>query len=87
MRTGGRRRRPEAPVVLMDLTCPEAQATVLGWYRSGRVSYMHAAPPCGTMSMARERPVPKQFRRRGAPEPRPLHTPAEPYGIPQPTRR
>ena len=46
------------------------------------VVYVHWAPPCGTGSRARGRPIPKSLKRIGAPEPRPLRSDDFPQGLP-----
>ena len=43
---------------------------------------MWLAPPCGTFSRARERPVPKKLVARGAPNPPPLRSDEFPLGLP-----
>ena len=43
---------------------------------------MTAAPPCGTATAARDRPVPLALRHRGAPNPPPLRSAEHPWGLP-----
>ena len=74
--------KPEGPSVLMDLCCPVIQAFLLKLTRTGRVKYIHAGPPCGTASRARDRPVPARLKALGAPEPKPLRSQSSPLGLP-----
>ena len=45
------------------------------------IRHIHAAPPCGTCSAAREKPIPA-FERLGFPSPKPLRSAQYPYGLP-----
>ncbi|CAE8640523.1 unnamed protein product [Polarella glacialis] len=63
------------PVVSLDLTLPRAQDLIFDLVKSGRVVYIHVAPPCGTATKARERPVP-------AAQQRPLRSALHPGGLP-----
>lgn len=67
--------RPVAKVVWLDLTVRDDQMQFWDWIRTGRVRYVHFAPPCGTASRARE------IRRKGC-DPKPLRTDEYPDGIP-----
>ena len=40
------------------------------------------APPCGTMSRAREIPLPQWLKDKGIPEPYPLRSTQHPQGLP-----
>ena len=44
--------------------------------------YVHAAPPCGTSSRARNRRIPLQLRLQGIPDPQPLRSDLHPLGLP-----
>ena len=50
--------------------------------KSGVVRYVHMAPPCGTSSRARNRPVSQYLKDQGAFEPKPLRSAACPMGLP-----
>lgn len=77
-----KRRKLKAAAVQMDLKQPWVQELVLEEVRSGRVDSIHMAPPCGTSSAARNIPISKSLKRRGAPQPRPLRSPRHPDGLP-----
>ena len=49
--------RMKGPAVKMDLTKPSAQKMILDEIKSGRVSGVMLAPPCGTSSRARNIPL------------------------------
>ena len=66
----------------MDLTSDSAYVLFQQIIDTGSVSYVHAAPPCGTGSRARERPISAELKRQGAPEPKPLRSEAYPSGLP-----
>ena len=69
--------RPEGPCCMLDLTNAEHFKLVLSLIKSGRVKYVHMAPPCGTASRAREIPV------KGKPNaPKPLRSAEWPDGLP-----
>ena len=46
------------------------------------IIYVHAAPPCGTCSRAREKRIPFRLRKRGIPDPLPLRSLKHPNGLP-----
>ena len=56
--------------ILHDLIC------------SSEVAYVHSAPPCGTASKARDRPISHELRKQGVPSPPPLRSAAFPLGLP-----
>ena len=66
--------RPKGPIVTMDLTQKHGQTLVMESVTSGRVHVNIMAPPCGTASRARERPI-----KNG---PKPLRSEAQPMGLP-----
>ena len=72
----------KAPVAQADLTVPSGQQLVTDILKQGHVQAMHAAPPCGTASRSRDRPVAKHLVRAGAPDPRPLRSENRPEGLP-----
>ena len=56
--------------VALDLASEEAVKFLLSLLEQpGRVFYVHAAPPCGTCSRARERRLKRAVRRLGVKEP------------------
>ena len=70
------------PITRIDLTTVAGQEVVLLELSHQNVVYVHFAPPCGTMSRAREKPISRWARSQGAPEPRPLRSDANPEGLP-----
>ena len=74
--------KPKAPVMQADCSDPNGQRLTLDLLENGNVEYAHAAPPCGTASRARERPLPKKLIREGCPAPRQLRSDAYPEGLP-----
>ena len=59
--------KPFVKVILADLSSPEGQATVMNLHDDLLPAILHAAPPCGTASKARERRIPAWLRAQGAP--------------------
>ena len=76
------RHRHLAPCIMADLSSAEGQRHVWHLITSLKPCFIHAAPPCGTASRAREIPLPAGMRRLGAPAPRPLRSAAFPRGLP-----
>ena len=69
--------------VSIDLAHPDCLRELLDMVGDPTcVFYLHAAPPCGTASRARERRIPFRLRKRGAPEPKPLRSEKFPHGLP-----
>ena len=71
------------PVQTLDLTDP-AQAKILEDIivnQAERIRLIHFAPPCGTASAARQKPIPS-FIKNGVPSPQPLRSSAFPLGLP-----
>ena len=68
--------------IRMDLTKPGAKTLFSQLLSTGRVVYVHSAPPCGTGSRARERPISQALKALGAPEPYPLRSDSHPLGLP-----
>ena len=66
----------------MDLTRPESKLLFDQLVDAGNIAYVHFAPPCGTGSKARERPISAADRLRGAPEPKQLRSDEYPLGFP-----
>ena len=50
---------PVIPILRVDLTTAIGQDLIFRIFQQGRVRFVHCAPPCGTMSRAREIPLPK----------------------------
>ena len=74
--------KPRAPTIQADLSTLAGQQIVDRAEADMDADIVHAAPPCGTASKARDRPVPLKFRLKGAPCPRPLRSAQYPRGIP-----
>ena len=70
------------PCVVMDLTKKSSRTFIDTMLRTGKVAAVPMAPPCGTSSRARERPLPKRLKRLGVPEPKPLRSSQFPLGFP-----
>ena len=49
---------------------------------NNKVDYLHIAPPCGTASRAREKPISAALRAQGIPSPKPLRSESCPLGLP-----
>jgi len=66
----------------LDLTKPPEQAKLLHLIAEGSdVCLVWLAIPCGTFSRARERPLPRNLKQQGIPEPQPLRSELEPWGL------
>lgn len=69
--------------VALDLANEEALQLLKSLLKPpGRVFYVHAAPPCGTCSKARDRKLKWAIRRLGVKEPKPLRSALHPHGLP-----
>ena len=75
--------RPEGPTTLLDLTSEHGRNIIRQSIRSGRLAFLHFAPPCGTCSRAREIPLSIEALRRGMRTPQPLRSAEWPDGLPQ----
>ena len=73
---------PKVACLNLDLTKPSSWEILRNLAQERRVIYVHIAPPCGTATRARDRPVPLKLRQRGAPNPKPLRSPQHPEGLP-----
>ncbi len=71
--------QPVVPILRIDMTSQQGQRLIL---EQGRVKVVHFAPPCGTMSRAREIPLPQWIKDKGVPEPYPLRSERHPQGLP-----
>ena len=65
----------------LDITKRHNQNFLIRLVCNHSIIYVHLAPPCGTASRARERPIPFLKRQAGAPCPRPLRDGDNPRGI------
>ena len=75
---GGNQHEPHHEIAIYDLTSHAAQSQLLGALEDDIPSAMHMAPPCGTCSRAREKPLPEL----GKHAPRPLRDEHYPFGYP-----
>ena len=73
---------PKVSCVNIDLTNKSAISILIAVVNHSNAVYVHCAPPCGTSSRARERPVAKHLIQMGAPNPRPLRSDEFPAGLP-----
>ena len=70
------------PMITLDLTTSSGQAILWDILQSRNLLGIHLGLPCGTASLARERPVPEALRAQGAPNPPPLRSAMFPLGLP-----
>ena len=77
------RHTPGVPIIKLDLAAPHSWDLLYRLVEQKKILYVHGGPPCGTATRARDRPVPKRLRMRGAPDPRPLRSEAHPLGFPE----
>ena len=77
-----KRTRLKAAAVKLDLTQPWVQTLIEREIELGRVHAIHLGPPCGTASRARNIPVKRKLRSKGAPNPKPLRSSKFPLGFP-----
>ena len=70
------------PCVIMDLSKKSSRVFIKKMLKSGRVGAVPMAPPCGTSSRARERPIPRRLRRLGVPQPKQLRSSQYPLQFP-----
>ena len=68
-----RSRGPKVKLVLLDVTKPQQFQILLQLLMTANIAYFHAAPPCGTASKAREKPMPKWLKHVRAPPLRSHH--------------
>ena len=71
-----------APCVVLDLAQDSGWVVLYQLLEQGKIFYVHGAPPCGTASRAREKPLPLFLKQRGVHEPRQLRSTAFPGGLP-----
>jgi hypothetical protein len=72
----------KAPVMTADLATSAGQELLWTILKGANMFYLHCAPPCGTATRARDRPISSTLRRQGAPQPPPLRSSAFPLGFP-----
>ena len=70
------------PMVLLELTTKTGEAILWDILSSNNVLGVHMGLPCGTASLARERPVAASLRALGVPNPPPLRSAQHPLGLP-----
>ena len=69
-------------VLNLDLSKGSSWPILEDLIRHHSVCYVHLAPPCGTASRARDRPLSHKLKAAGVPEPKPLRSEAHPEGLP-----
>ena len=74
--------KPVTPYVELDLSTVQGQTAVETLLQENLPNVVHAGPPCGTASRARERAISPALLRQGAPYPRPLRSELCPRGLP-----
>ena len=72
------------PLVMLDLTSSSGVKVRWDILSSPNVAAVHLGLPCGTASLARERPVAKNLVLQGAPNPPPLRSASKPLGLGRP---
>ena len=68
-------------VLNVDLSDPDTFMMLSDIIANHAVVYVHFAPPCGTASRARHRPISYKLKQKGVPEPKPLRSEEEPAGL------
>ena len=79
---GSNSHKPRSPCVNFDLSQDSGWKLLYDLLEADNLLYVHGAPPCGTASRAREKPVPAYKVAMGAPNPPPLRNDAFPEGLP-----
>ena len=72
-------RQPKVKLVELDATTASGQSVLLQTLLSANIAYFHAAPPCGTASRARDKPLPSYMEHIRA---EPLRSEEHPLGLP-----
>ena len=75
---GGNKHSTHHEISLYDLTSPVAHTQLMEVLTEEVPGAIHLAPPCGTSSRAREKPIPEM----GDQAPRPLRDEHHPFGYP-----
>ena len=70
------------PIVALDLTNSSGQAILWDILAAPNLLGVHMGLPCGTASLAREKPVSRELQAQGAPNPPPLRSAEWPLGLP-----
>ena len=70
------------PCIVLDLSKPNSAKFVKEKIDYGHVFFIPMAPPCGTASRARDKPIPMRLQRKGVPSPPPLRSAEYPSGLP-----
>lgn len=74
--------KPKSAILIADLSDIQGQSLVLDIVANANVEAVHAGPPCGTASKAREKRIDKRLLEQGAPAPRQLRSNSHPCGLP-----
>ena len=77
-----KRSKLKAAAVKLDLTQRWVQDLIQREIKLKRVAAVHLGPPCGTASRARNIPIKRKLRAKGAPNPQPLRSSEHPLGFP-----
>jgi hypothetical protein len=75
------RHSPKTEIANIDLSTPEGAKELWTLLQHPGLCFVWMAPPCGTASRAREKPIDERLKQSGWPEPKPLRSNAEPSGI------
>ena len=78
----GNKHTPKVHCVHIDLTKEEAFDLIKQYLDEPNVFYVHIAPPCGTSSAARNKPMDPELVKSGFPNPVPLRSEEHPLGLP-----
>ena len=71
----------KAAIFPLDLSSDFAPSLLEDMFTTMRPVWCHMGLPCGTCSRAREKPLPRELRCQGAPEPRPLRAAHALFGL------
>ena len=77
-----KRSKLKAAAVKLDLTQRWVQDLIEREIKLKRVAAVHLGLPCGTASRARNIPIKRKLRAKGAPNPQPLRSSEHPLGFP-----
>ena len=70
------------PCIVLDLSHESSACFIEKKIDEGTVYFIPMAPPCGTASRARDKPIPRWLRQQGVPSPPPLRSAEYPSGLP-----